>query len=252
MLKAGGWRAAWLLSFAVCLTIACSDDPAVAKQKHLARGDEFAAAGKLAEAILEYRNAVQADARAGDARVKLAEAYVRTGDGGKALAEYVRAADLLPDDVDVRIKTGSLQLLAGRFDEAKRLADDVLAKNASHVDGQILLANALAGLKDFNAAVVEIEEAIRLDPDRGASYTSLGAFEIQRGNADAAERAFKKAIELNSESVPARLALANFYWATARWEPAEKELRKAAELAPADAIVHRALANFYLSANRAP
>jgi hypothetical protein len=34
----------------------------------------------------------------------------------------------------------------------------------------MLLANAFAGLKkDFNAAVAEIEEAIRLDPPRGAA-----------------------------------------------------------------------------------
>ena len=164
----------------------------------------------------------------------------------------MRAADLLPDDVDVQLKAASLQLLAGHFDEAKRLTAAVLEKDPSHLQAQILVANALAGLKDFNQAVIEIEEAIRLDPNRGESYSSLGAFEVQRGNPEAAARAYHRAVELAPESPVARLALANFLWVRANWDAAERELLKARELAPNDAMVHRTLANFYLSTNRAP
>jgi putative PEP-CTERM system TPR-repeat lipoprotein len=241
-----------LLGVSVSLFAACSEDPKVAVQKHVARADEHLAAGKLLEAILEYRNAVQADPRAGEARLKLGDAYARTGQGGKALEEYVRASDLLPDDLDVKMKAASLQLLAGRFDEAKRLAEGVLEKDSSHLHAQILVANALAGLKDFNQAVVEIEEAIRLDPNRGESYSHLGAFEVQRGNQEAAARAFQRAVELAPTSPIARMALANFLWVRANWEGAERELLRASELAPNDAMVHRALANFYLATNRVP
>ena len=171
-----------------------------------------------------YRNAVQADPRAGEARVKLGDAYVRTGQGGKALEEYTSVRDLLlPDDIDVKMKAASLQLLAGRFDEAKRLAEGVLEKDSSHLQAQILLANALAGLKDFNQAVVEIEEAIRLDPNRGESYSNLGAFEVQRGNQEAAARAFQRAVELAPGSAVAHLAFANFLWVRANWEGAERD-----------------------------
>jgi putative PEP-CTERM system TPR-repeat lipoprotein len=243
---------ALFVAASLCLAAACSQDPQVAMQKAVARGDEHLAAGRLPEAILEYRNAVQADARAGEARVKLADAYVRAGEGGKALEEYVRAADLLPDDIDVKMKAASLQLLAGRFDEGKRLAEAVLQKDSSHLLAQILVANALAGLKDFNQAVAEIEEAIRLDPNRGESYSSLGAFEVQRGNPEAAARAFQRAVELAPDSPIAHLALANFLWVRANWEGAEHELVKAGELAPDDPMVHRALANFYIATNRTP
>jgi putative PEP-CTERM system TPR-repeat lipoprotein len=240
-----------LLVGSLSVAAACSQDPQVAMQKAVARGDGYLAAGKLPEAILEYRNAVQAEARAGEARVKLADAYARAGDGAKALEQYVRAADLLPDDVNVMMKAASLQLLAGRFDEAKRLAEGVLQKDSSHLHAQILVANALAGLKDFNQAVAEIEEAIRLDPNRGESYSSLGAFEVQRGDPEAAARAFQRAVELAPDSPVAHLALANFWWGRANWEGAERELLKAAALSANDAMVHRALANFYLATNRA-
>jgi tetratricopeptide (TPR) repeat protein len=240
-----------LAAFAACVAIACSGDPQAAKLKHIARGDGYAAADKRAEAIIEYRNAVQRDPLAGDARARLADAYARAGDGSRALAEYVRAADLLPDDTVVQLRASNLLLLAGRFADARQRTEKVLAREPRNVDAQILLANSLAGLKDLTAAVAEIEEAIQLNPDRGASYSNLGAFELQRGHKEAAERAFKRAVELGGDEASARLALANFYWVQARWDEAEKELLEVVGVAPANALAHRALANFYIATNRA-
>src|SRR5262245_24556572 len=78
--------------------IACGD-PQSKKLKFVESGDRYRAAGKLAEATIEYRNALQQDPGAGDVRVKLADTYLKLGAGGDALREYVRAADLLPDDL---------------------------------------------------------------------------------------------------------------------------------------------------------
>ncbi len=155
------------------------------------------AAGKYKEAALEYRNALQQDPRAGDVRVKLAETSLKTGDLPNALGEYVRASDLLPDDTAVQLKAGNFLLVAGRFDDAKARAEKVLAKDPRNVDAQILAANAYGGLKDLDAAVAQIEEALTIDPGRSGTYSNLGALELGRGKREAAERAFLKAAELN-------------------------------------------------------
>src|SRR3954447_4114177 len=76
---------------------ACSPDPHSAMLKYAKSGDTYAAAGKTAEAIVEYRNALEKEPRAGDVRLKLAEAYVKQGQGSKAAQEYIRAADVLPE-----------------------------------------------------------------------------------------------------------------------------------------------------------
>jgi tetratricopeptide (TPR) repeat protein len=214
-------------------------------------GDRYLAEGQLPEAIIEYRNAVEQDPRAGDVRAKLADTYARAGDGVNAIQEYVRAADLSPDDSAIAMKAGGLLLLAGRYDDAKLWAEKVLAKDPAHVQAQILLASALAGLKDLDAAVAEIEEAIRLDPTRGATYTNLGAFELRRGQEEAAERAFSKAIELDPRSTIGHLAIANFYWSAGRLKEAEASLAKATELDPENPLAHRTLATFYVATNRA-
>jgi putative PEP-CTERM system TPR-repeat lipoprotein len=231
---------------------ACATDPQAAKQKFVASGDEYAAAGKLAEASIQYLNAIQQDPNAGDVRVKLAEVYLNAGDFGRALQEYARAADLLPDDSSVQLKAGGLLLMAAQFDDARLRAEKVIEKDAKNVDALILLANAFAGLNDFDSAVAQIEEAIQVNPARGATYSNLGSLELSRGKRDAAEAAFKKAIEIDGQSAEARLALANFYWVDAKWALAEQELKTVVSLQPDDPLARRALANFYISTNRAP
>ena len=93
------------------------------------------------------------DARFGEARVKLAETYAKLGDHGSALSEYVRAADLLPENVDLQLTAGSYLLLAGKAEDARSRAESVLKRDPKNVQALILLGNALAGLKNFEAAV---------------------------------------------------------------------------------------------------
>jgi tetratricopeptide (TPR) repeat protein len=212
-------------------------------------GDQYFTAGRFAEAIIQYRSAVQNDPRAGDARTKLAEAFLRVGDIGNGLKEYVRAADLLQDPA-VQVKAGNLLLLAGRFDDAKARAGNVLTRDPGDVDAQLLFANALAGLRDVDAAVAQIEEALRIAPDRSGVYSNLGALELGRGKPDAAEAAFKKAVALQPRSIPALLALADFYWMTDRQALAEDALKEALEIEPANPLTNRLLASFYLATNR--
>lgn len=233
----------WLLS------AGCSRDPHAAMMKYVKSGDQFAAAGKTPEAIIEYRNALDNDPRAGDVRIKLADAYLRNGEAAKGIQEYVRAADSLPD-AQVQLKTGNLLLLARRFDDAKGRAERVLAGDARNVEAQILLANALAGLKDLDGAVAQLEEAVRLNPDRSTTYTNLGQIQLERGRRDAAEQAFRRAVELAPKSGLARLSLANFYWMTARLPDAESELKAALQSEPDSPLVRRTAATFYLSTGR--
>jgi putative PEP-CTERM system TPR-repeat lipoprotein len=229
---------------------ACSRDPVKAAQRYVASGDAYASAGKYAEAIIQYRNAIQKDPRSSDARLKLAEMSLRVRDGATAVEEYIRAADLRPDDVALQLKTSRLLLLAGRFDDAKSRAEKILARDSKNVDAQIVIANALAEQKDLDAAVEQIEEALKLDPERSLTYTNLGALELGRGKRDAAERAFKRAVDLEPRSITANLALSNFYWLVNETAAAEASFKQTLSIDPHNVAGNRLFANFYLSTNR--
>jgi hypothetical protein len=59
----------FLVSVSLSLVAGCSEDPEVAKREAVGKGDTFRAAGKNAEALIEYRKAVQLDGNYGEARL---------------------------------------------------------------------------------------------------------------------------------------------------------------------------------------
>lgn len=237
-----------LIAFTVA---ACKTDPKVAARNHLEKGNQQLERQQLPEAIIEYRRAVQADPRLGQARLQLAHAYAVSGDGPNALKEYARAADLLPDDTAAQVKAGNFMLVAGRFDDAQGLANRMLARDANNVQAQVLLANALAGLKDLDGAVAAFEKAVVMDPNRSSTYSELGSVQLVSGKKDAAEAAFRKAIALDPNSINAHLSLANFLWSTGDGAQAEQEIKRALEIDPKNIVANRAISMYYLVTNRA-
>ena len=184
------------------LAIGCSRDPETLKREYLASGDAYVAQGKLNEAVIEYRNAIQQDARFGDARYKLAEVYTRLNELPNAMREYIRAADLLPDRADVQLKAGTMLLLAGQYDDAKARAEQALKVQPTSLDAHILLGHATAGLKDLDQAVTEIEKGIQENPEESRGYGTLGALQLARGNQAEAEKAFLEAVRLAPSRYP--------------------------------------------------
>ena len=91
-------QSAALLGALALLVASCSTDPEQAKREYVESGDRFVAEKKYAEAIVQYRNALQQDARFGEARLKLAQTYEHLGDVQNTIREYIRAADALPSE----------------------------------------------------------------------------------------------------------------------------------------------------------
>ena len=239
------------LVFAIIVSgVACSKDETLQKQDHLRRGNEYAAQKKFAEANLEYTSALRLDPNYGEAEVALASAYHELGDYGHAAASLARAADLLPDDVDLQLRTGSMRLLARSYEDAKGAADRVLQKQPANTVALLLRANALAGLTDVDSAVKQIEQAIALEPGRAELYTNLGSIQSAGHHREEAEAAFKRAIEIAPREPRVYASLAAFYWQDRRLPEAEQAFLKAVELDPGYVLGNRILATFYLATGR--
>jgi tetratricopeptide (TPR) repeat protein len=227
----------------------CSD-PEQAKKEHFDNAERFMAAGKVQEAIVEYRNALGADARFGEARLKLADAYVAAGNGNQALREYVRAADLLPQNTEAQIRAAALLNLAGSFEDAKSRIQTVIDRDPANPRAQLVLGNALMGLKDLDGAIREIEEAIKLDPGRAGAYASLAQARLEQGDRAQAKAALEKSVQVDPKATRARLALAYFYWATNETVAAEQAYKDAVAVDPKDNLANRAIVAFYTGTNR--
>jgi putative PEP-CTERM system TPR-repeat lipoprotein len=232
------------------LIVGCSRDPQARKQAYFESGTTYLDKGDYRAAVIEFRNAVNIDPLFGPARAKLADSYARLGDGANALAEYVRAADLLKDDYDVQLRAAALLLAADRGDEALAKADLALKLRPSAVPAHIMRGNALARLNSFDEALKAIEEAVRLDPARGETFTQKGIIQLASGRRDEAEAAFTKAVSLDPKAIDGYLALGNYYWAVGRAPETERAFAAALKIRPDDAGANRAMAAFLLAVGK--
>jgi tetratricopeptide (TPR) repeat protein len=239
------------IAIAVFALPGCAKDPQVAKREYVKSGDAYLAQKKYREATVEYRNAIQQDPQFIEARQKLADTYMELGDLRNGFQEYVRLADLQPNNADAQVKVGEMLLVGRSFQDAQSRADKALASNPTHVGALILRANALAGLHKVDDAVLEVEQAIQADPDRSESYASLGMMQLMRGDRAQAESAFTRAVRTNPNSVAARLALGNFYAVAGRRPEAEAEFTAALKIEPKNLLANRAMAYYYIASGRA-
>ena len=219
-------------------------------QDYVANGNRYFDQKQYAKAIVEYQNALVLNPQLGEVRAKLADAYRETNDTGRAVGEYIRAADLLPDNIPLQLVAIRAFLTSARFEDAKARAEQVLRRDPKNAVAEALLGSALVGLKDMDGAERETEDAIQLDPANAGVQLKLAALKVTQGNAAAAEAAFEKAAELDP-SVTTQLSLANFYWYIDRQSDAENTFKRAVAASPADATANRSIAMFYIATGRA-
>ena len=202
-------------------------------------------------AALEYRGVVNQDNRNGVAHQKLARAYQQLGATDQAWKEFVRAADLLPDNAEAQLDAAEALLVTGQYDDAKGRAEKTVVRDPKNVRAHTIRGLATAGLKDTDSAVNEIQKALELDPSRATTYANLGALQLVRGRSEEAEAAMKQAVLLAPTAAAPRLALANFYWLSNRPAEVETTLKEALAVSPGDPAINRGLAVLYIVTGRA-
>src|SRR4051812_23077748 len=234
----------------VLILLACAAGCSRSAEEYTKRADDYVAAKKYAEAVIEYRNAVQKNPQLGPVRLRLADAYSQLGDLPHAYGEYVRASDLMPNDNDAQLKAGAMLLMAGRLAEAKAKAQIVLKRSPRNPGALMLLGNALAGASDLSGAIELVQQAVAIDPNTGSGYANLASLQLARGDRELAEASFKKAVNASPKSVTTRIALANFYRSQGRTVEAETVLKAAAEIDPTDVTVNGNLADLFMRTGR--
>jgi tetratricopeptide (TPR) repeat protein len=236
-------------SISLCV-LACGKDPEVAKREYMKSGDALLAAGKVNEAAIAYRNAIQQDPQYGEARFKLGKILEQSGNTLAAFREFQRAADLMPSNADAQLQAAAFNIAAQQYEDAKTRMERLLQNQPTNMHAQLMLANSLAGLKLMDAAIAAIESAIKSHPNESVLYANHGAFLMTANRRDEAERSYLKAVEVDPRSPRARTELAVFQWRTGKTEQAEASLKEALALDAQNLEANRVLSELYISTNR--
>ena len=240
-------RAVVVCALGLLLAAGGCRDAATVKQEAYNRGQAYLEKGAYKEAIIEFKKALQKDGRFAEARYGLAQAYEGANEIGGAFREFVTAAELMPDRRDVQLKAGRLLILARQFDDAVKCADRLLAKDSRDVDALLIRGNAMAGLRDLDGALAEVENAIGLNPQNSAAFTNLAMLRMARGERGPAEAAFKQALAIDPQSVDAKLALAHYYWESGETAKADEWFTRAATEHPTNTRAVRAISTFLMA-----
>jgi len=235
------------LLMCACLLSACSN-PEKDKLKYYQKALQYIDQEKRPEAVIELQNAIQIDAKYGEAHYQLGLLYLKSGDPKKAFGELVRAADLSPENLDAHAKVALFYLLSGKREESRKQLDHILEKNPTYRDALALLANLELNEKKFTEALAALQKT-------GEELDKSDELQLIKGRIHAAqeqwgqaEEAFRKAIAINGESFANYKILLQLYDTRKDNEKAKKLLDEMLAKFPDNAEAHLLLAGFHRSA----
>src|SRR5437016_11003129 len=169
-----------LLVTGLVLTAGCARSPEAKKARHLDRGDRYFAREQYREAVIEYANVLQLDRANPRAIRQLAFAHYQLGQIGQAFPYLVKSQELDPVAPEVRIKLGSIYLVARRPAEARQQVAAVLGKDPKNLEALLLWAGTAITPQEVDAAIQRLEE-VRADyGDKARLHIALGALYVRK------------------------------------------------------------------------
>lgn len=219
------------LTFALVLTQwGCSDSgPTV--QQHLSKAQSLSQAGNLKAAVIEYKNAAQKEPGNAEIRFALGELYLRQGMGPSAEKELLQARQMGMDEERVGPPLGEALLMNGEFKRVQELIDPAAVKTlGKRADLIRMLADAQLGLGQIDEGCKQYGEALELEPKLAAAYWGLARCARMREGPDAARVQYEKALELDPDNPRTRVEFGHMEYGLGNLAAAEKQYSEALQL----------------------
>ena len=200
----------------------------------------------FAEAAAELKAAAEADPMNADVAVRLARAYIGLKDlpaAGRALegavARGVEAAPVYALLASVYEKSGHIENAI----PAMRLA---IERDPQREEYRFAYGMLLTGVLAPAAAVIRLEESLKLFPNSARLWFALGLAQFKWGKNDDAAKALTRATELDPKFAPAYAYLGMTFVELGRYDEAVKLYEQALAADPSLGVVHYLIADVLL------
>jgi Flp pilus assembly protein TadD len=191
--------AAWALCGLVAAAAHAQSSPSAEAIERNTRGATLIKNGKAAEAVVEFRAAVDMSPGFATAQGNLAYAYEQAGRLDDAMAAYERLLELEPKNETARNNLATLYSRTGRHDDAIRELEALIEREPGNDTARRNLETAkrnkviLTEREERSSRVLKTAEARPTDP--GAAYEVARVY-AQQGDADKALTWLGKALDL--------------------------------------------------------
>ena len=196
-----------------------------------AKGRQLALQGKLADAEQMFRRAAERDPKAVRPRIDLADQLASRGDHRQAhdlyrqvlaldgnhagarfaygislrevgqrdaaVRELQAAIRLAPEAARAHVELSRTEFQRRRYTEALAAADAALALKPPPLEGWLVRADALEASGRIDEALRALASAAAAAPKVAMPHLRTGMIEQQRGQLDAANRAYRRALEID-------------------------------------------------------
>ena len=177
---------------------------------HLQKAKDYAAAGKLKAAVIEYKNVLQQDPANSDVRLALGELYLKLGDSQGAEKELRRAVEAHPEDPTFKLRLVRALIMGGRYDKAQEVIDGLEHEGRlPSPEGKVLQATVLAGLGQVDEADAIYRSVLKRMPDNDESLLGLARVMASKKRFDQASAFVEKALAHDPGNIDAQLLKAN-------------------------------------------
>ncbi len=186
---------------------AVPDDP----DAHFYLGIQLERTGRVAEAATHYLRAAELEPRHVRARFNLGKTRQRLGDAEGALAAFQAARALEPDDGRTLYEIARTY---GALDRPQEGREALAAARAAEpgLEGLDEIEDALARRQEEREGPLDAARGrVRQQPDDPTAHDALGEALGRAGELDAAEAAFRRAVELDPAFAPGYRNLAALY-----------------------------------------
>ncbi|MBI1776487.1 MAG: tetratricopeptide repeat protein [Proteobacteria bacterium] len=155
--------------------------------------------GNIEAALGLIGRAVERDDRRGEFRVNLANALQAAGRRADALVQYRRAIQLMPLSPEARNNMGAALLAGGDFTQAVASLKSAIAIRRDYGEAHYNLGTALGNLDRYQAALAEFRIALALLPAHAGAWTNLGFACHNLGDAPTAVACIGRAVRLRPD-----------------------------------------------------
>lgn len=208
--------------------------------------DDYAPVDNLIEPLIKEREREFVAARLTDR----ANAHAKEKQYAKALADYRKALQVLPDSFMAHNNLGSVLAQMGEPDAALFHFHESVRTAPAYPDAYSNIASLLAVRGDFQGAQEYYKKALKAAPDLADLHYNLASLLADEGRIEEAADYYRAAITLRGNFTEALVGLGNLLISAGDLEQAQELYRKALESRPDYAQAHNNLGVLLLEQGR--
>ena len=203
--------------------------------------------GKVDEAIVHFRKAVELKPNVPVVHTNLGQAYMQKGMIDDAIVQMKEAIKANPYFVESYQNLAQAMEKSGRPEEALKYYSDALKIEPRNVEILNGMGKTLAGQKRYDEAMSYFTSSLKYDPDHAETYNDIGNVLQILGKIEDAKRQYFAAIQKKNDYQEAYYNLGTTFMKQGRVSDGIVYLEKAVALFPDYEKAHTSLAAAYYS-----